>query len=209
MYYRKIQLPNPGTILSVAKGKRSEGNILEHQSIFWSRLGFELDPPQFDENGKLIEFGGDYRLYASYHKDMHEAGIRLHTSILHSGWVGPDRYALFQDRLSQFIPFALSLSGTAGEAVMSARVIPDWLLPDFRRDKATAQTRSRQRPFERLMPPDVRCSWLDCQADIQLFRLSFYIISQSRFKSLSVELKAANMQFFRIAVKILVSNFWG
>lgn len=49
MYYRKIQLPNPGTILSVAKGKGSEGNILEHQSIFWSRLGFELDPPQFDE----------------------------------------------------------------------------------------------------------------------------------------------------------------
>ena len=74
-------------------------NILENNSIFWSRLGFELDPPQFDKNGKLIEFGGDYQLFARYHKDMHKAGVKLHTSILHSGWVGPERYDYtFTDR---------------------------------------------------------------------------------------------------------------
>lgn len=67
-------------------------NILENNSIFWSRLGFENDPARFDENGKLIEFGGDYQLYARYHKDMHSAGVKLHTSILHSGWVGPRQY---------------------------------------------------------------------------------------------------------------------
>ena len=67
-------------------------NILENNSIFWSRLGFENDPARFDDDGNLIEFGGDYQLYARYHKDMHKAGVKLHTSILHSGWVGPDRY---------------------------------------------------------------------------------------------------------------------
>ena len=67
-------------------------NILDNNSIFWSRLGFENDPARFDDDGNLIEFGGDYQLYARYHKDMHKAGVKLHTSILHSGWVGPDRY---------------------------------------------------------------------------------------------------------------------
>ena len=35
------------------------------------------------------------------------------------------------------------------------------------------KSRPRKRPFEGLMPSDVRRSCLDCQADIQLFRLSF------------------------------------
>ena len=67
-------------------------NILENQSIFWSRLGMEPSPTRYDENGKLVEYGEDYQLFARYHRDMYDAGIKLHTSILHSGWVGPDRY---------------------------------------------------------------------------------------------------------------------
>lgn len=65
---------------------------LHHHSLFWSRLGFENDPARYDEAGQLIEFGGNYPQYARYHKDMHDAGVKIHTSILHSGWVGPDRY---------------------------------------------------------------------------------------------------------------------
>ena len=70
---------------------RSE-NILKGKSLFWSRIGFEMDPARYDEQGKLIEFGGDYAKCARYHKDMHRLGINIHTSILFSGWVGEDQY---------------------------------------------------------------------------------------------------------------------
>ncbi len=65
---------------------------LENNSIFWSRLGFENDPPRYDDSGKLIEFGGDYDTFAAYHRKMHEQGVKFHTSILFSGWVGEDKY---------------------------------------------------------------------------------------------------------------------
>jgi hypothetical protein len=68
------------------------GNILKGRSLFWSRIGFEMDPARYDEQGKLIEFGGDYAKFAKFHKDMHRLGIKLHTSILPSGWVGEDQY---------------------------------------------------------------------------------------------------------------------
>lgn len=65
---------------------------LKKNSIFWSRLGFENDPPRFDDDGKLIEFGGDYDKFASYHAAMQKTGIKLHTCILFNGWVGEDQY---------------------------------------------------------------------------------------------------------------------
>lgn len=67
-------------------------NILEKENLFWSRLGFEVDPPICGEDGKLISAGYDYEHFASLHKKMFDCGIKVHTSILHSGWVGPDRY---------------------------------------------------------------------------------------------------------------------
>ena len=67
-------------------------NKLKNNSIFWSRLGFENDPPRYDDCGNLIEFGGDYDKFAAYHKDMYEQGVKLQTSILFSGWVGEDKY---------------------------------------------------------------------------------------------------------------------
>ena len=67
-------------------------NKLKNNSIFWSRLGFENDPPRYDDCGNLIEFGGDYDKFAAYHKDMYEPGVKLQTSILFSGWVGEDKY---------------------------------------------------------------------------------------------------------------------
>ena len=44
--------------------------LLKNNSLFWSRLGFENDPPRFGEDGKLIEFGGDYRKFAESHRKM-------------------------------------------------------------------------------------------------------------------------------------------
>lgn len=74
-------------------------SILKENSIFFSRIGFENDPARYDDDGKLIEFGGDYKTFARYHADMHRAGVKLHTSILFNGWVGPDQYDYtFTDR---------------------------------------------------------------------------------------------------------------
>ncbi len=67
-------------------------SILANNSIFWSRLGFESDPPRYGGDGKLVEFGGDYERFAQYHRDMYEQGVKLQTGILFSGWVGPDKY---------------------------------------------------------------------------------------------------------------------
>lgn len=85
---------------------------LKKNSIFWSRLGFENDPPRFDDDGTLIEFGGDYDKFASYHAAMQKTGIKLHTCILFNGWVGEDQYDYTLtdrtlDKLFEAVPDAL------------------------------------------------------------------------------------------------------
>lgn len=69
-------------------------DLLDYNSIFWSRLGWEVDPPRCDENGRVLFFSkpGDYERYARYHADMHAEGVHLHTCILFSGWVGDHVY---------------------------------------------------------------------------------------------------------------------
>lgn len=74
------------------KGNKMKNLRLERNSLFWSRLGFENDPARFDDTGKLIEFSDNYAKYARYHADMYRLGIKLHTSILFSGWVGNNQY---------------------------------------------------------------------------------------------------------------------
>ena len=61
-------------------------------SLFWSRLGFSYDPPLLDENGKQVLFSDDLERFARYHYDFLKAGVKIHTSILPSGWIGIDRY---------------------------------------------------------------------------------------------------------------------
>ena len=66
-------------------------NILKNSPIFWSRLGFCYDPPLLDDTGKIIVFNPEMTEVKS-HASFSEAGIRIHTCVLHSGWVGVDRY---------------------------------------------------------------------------------------------------------------------
>lgn len=61
-------------------------------TLFWSRLGFSYDPPLLDENGKQVLFCDDFDRFAGYHRDFLKAGVKVHTSILSSGWVGVDNY---------------------------------------------------------------------------------------------------------------------
>lgn len=67
-------------------------DLLKKNTLFWSRLGFEYDPAIMDENNKLLSFNGDYNEFARFHRDLHTSGVKIHTSILFSGWTGPEQY---------------------------------------------------------------------------------------------------------------------
>lgn len=67
-------------------------NYLRETPFFWSRLGFCYDPPRYDDNHNQIIFSRNYSKYRKFHKDFEEAGIKYHTSILHSGWVDDNTY---------------------------------------------------------------------------------------------------------------------
>lgn len=67
-------------------------NYLRDETFFWSRLGFCYDPPRYDKDNKLIIFSKNYEKYRKVHKDFQNAGIKYHTTILHSGWVDDNTY---------------------------------------------------------------------------------------------------------------------
>lgn len=64
--------------------------LLKDNTLFWSRLGFYKDPVPGD--GKCPEIFSDTDKQRVYHKQMLDAGVKLHTSVLFSGWVGVDKY---------------------------------------------------------------------------------------------------------------------
>lgn len=65
---------------------------LRDTPFFWSRLGFCYDPPRRDAEGKPIIFSRDYDEYNKVHRDFADAGVKYHTTILHSGWVADGEY---------------------------------------------------------------------------------------------------------------------
>lgn len=65
---------------------------LRKNPVFWSRLGFCYDPPMLNENGEPIVFNPDFTYQLKIHDDFCDAGVKIHTCILHSGWVGIDKY---------------------------------------------------------------------------------------------------------------------
>jgi len=69
-----------------------DANFLRDHALFWSLLGFCYDPPIPDETGKPRLFDHNFARYTKYHDDFAEAGVDVHTFILHSGWVGVNQY---------------------------------------------------------------------------------------------------------------------
>lgn len=63
-------------------------DTLRKEPFFWSRLGFGYDPPRYESDGKQIIFSRDYDSFNRIHKDFLDAGVKLHTTILPSGWNG-------------------------------------------------------------------------------------------------------------------------
>lgn len=65
-------------------------NMLKNNSLFWSRAGFYVDP--ITECGKCPEMLIEKEKGIKYHKQAADAGIKIHTSVLFSGWIGVNKY---------------------------------------------------------------------------------------------------------------------
>lgn len=65
---------------------------LKKQPVFWSRLGFPYDPPLKDRDGRPLVFTENFDKQLDTHRDFVKAGVKIHTSILHLGWMGVDEY---------------------------------------------------------------------------------------------------------------------
>ncbi len=66
--------------------------FLRDNPVFWSRLGFCYDPPMLDETGSPLVFSKNFEEQLRIHDAFSDAGVKIHTCILHSGWVGVNQY---------------------------------------------------------------------------------------------------------------------
>ncbi len=69
-----------------------ELRILLEEPMFWSRLGMAEDPTRYGEDGRILFKEDDWSGYAAEHAAFLQVGVRVHTTVLHSGWVGVERY---------------------------------------------------------------------------------------------------------------------
>lgn len=66
--------------------------LLRDNPIFFSRLGFCYDPPRADKDGRQIIFSRNFEKYRRTHQQFIDAGVKYHTTILHSGWVADGKW---------------------------------------------------------------------------------------------------------------------
>lgn len=67
--------------------------LLKKEPVFWGRLGWSYCPPRVDENGKVVMLVNDDRPEQKFYSDVAEkAGVKVHSSIVFSGWVAPHKF---------------------------------------------------------------------------------------------------------------------
>lgn len=72
--------------------KRDEAlELIKSETMFWSRIGFGLNPPVLDENGEET-FHETLEENIRYCKQVVDAGAKILVSNLPTGWVGIDKY---------------------------------------------------------------------------------------------------------------------
>ncbi len=67
-------------------------DVIKNEPAFWSRVGFAEDPTRFDEGGNISFYDENWDVFLKEHKSFFEKGIKLHTFIIHNGWVGTQKY---------------------------------------------------------------------------------------------------------------------
>jgi len=68
-----------------------DSNILRDQTIFWSRMGMGIGYKLLDEEGNPV-IGNDTFSELQDHQAFYNRGIKLHSFILESGWIGDGVY---------------------------------------------------------------------------------------------------------------------
>lgn len=87
----RAQSENPGAYKNSSSGARIK-NVLLNNSVFWSRLGWPYNPPLADESGKTRMMLFDDSPERKFHRDFMDAGVKIHSTILFSGWIAPGKY---------------------------------------------------------------------------------------------------------------------
>ncbi len=83
--------PREGKPPSQDPGARIK-DLLLNSSVFWSRLGWPYNPPLADENGRVRMMLADDSPEKKFHRDFKDAGVKIHSTILFSGWIAPGKY---------------------------------------------------------------------------------------------------------------------
>ena len=96
MEHLKKILPLAAAAWILAVQARADGGefvrAIKDNSAFWSRLGWAYNPPRLDENGKTVMLVQDDSPERRFHRDFKNAGVKIHSTILFSGWVAPGKY---------------------------------------------------------------------------------------------------------------------
>ncbi len=96
MEHLKKILPLAAAAWILAVQARADGGefvrAIKDNSAFWSRLGWAYNPPRLDENGKTVMLVQDDSPERRFHRDFKNAGVKIHSTILFSGWAAPGKY---------------------------------------------------------------------------------------------------------------------
>ncbi len=66
--------------------------LLNDNPMFWSRLGFALDPIELDEENRPKLIADDMEYLSHTHTQMYNEGVKIFTTIMTSGWIGDNKY---------------------------------------------------------------------------------------------------------------------
>ena len=66
--------------------------IVKNEPLFWSRIGLGANPDVRNEQGEITFLQPDWSHFLEEHKQFAEKGCILHTTVIHSGWVGENTY---------------------------------------------------------------------------------------------------------------------
>lgn len=138
-----------------------DAKFLRDNPLFFSLLGFCYDPPILDENGEPWAFDKDFERYAGYHDAFADAGVDVHTFVLHAGWVGVDRYDYsLCDKTLQ----SLFASGKVKYAIprIKLNVPVDWCAK-YPEEVWVYDKGPRDRESIRALVGTLRHDWLGCE----------------------------------------------
>lgn len=66
--------------------------ILKNEPLFWTRIGLGANPDIRNEKGEITFINDDWSDFIEEHKAFLGMGVKIQTTVIHSGWVGENEY---------------------------------------------------------------------------------------------------------------------